>query len=112
MEPPPELTQPWVHSHEEDVGDEIVFRPKTFPFPPSRGRHGFELLPGGMLIAEGPGETDIPRSQPGWWEMKSPNRLMLHESNQSDRELEIVSVSADKLVVRIPVGGTTETVGG
>src|SRR5579863_10346997 len=94
----------WIHSHEEDAGDEIVFRPKTFPSPPSRGRHGFELLPEGRLIAEGPDQTDIPRSQAGWWEMKSPNRLILHEANQNDRELEIVSVSTGKLVVKKPVG--------
>ncbi|HHJ16932.1 MAG TPA: hypothetical protein ENJ80_09565 [Gammaproteobacteria bacterium] len=37
------LTGRWLHSHEEDSGDEMVFRPGSYDFPPSRGRMGYEF---------------------------------------------------------------------
>jgi len=38
----------WVHSHEEDSDEEMVFRPAAYEFPPSRGRRSFELKPDGI----------------------------------------------------------------
>jgi hypothetical protein len=47
----------WVHSHEEDSDEEMVFRPAAYEFPPSRGRRSFELKPDGILAEGGIGPT-------------------------------------------------------
>jgi hypothetical protein len=51
------LAQKWVHSHEEDTDDEMVFRPASYAFPRSRGRNSFELEAGGQLVTSGIGPT-------------------------------------------------------
>src|SRR5438034_663791 len=40
----------WLHSHEEDADAAKVYRPDDYPFPPARGRMGFELKPDGSLL--------------------------------------------------------------
>ena len=40
---PEQVAGRWVHSHEEDSGDELVFRPAGYAFPPSRGREALTL---------------------------------------------------------------------
>jgi hypothetical protein len=52
------LAQAWVHSHEEDTATTTVYRPAGFPFPPSRGRKGFHLQPGGTLTARNPDRAE------------------------------------------------------
>jgi hypothetical protein len=96
---PDELMRHWVHSHEEDSGDLRVYRPADHDFPPARGRRGFELRPGGELLLYGPGATDRPEATTGRWSVSGDGGVRL-----GDEELEIVSVSPDRLVVR-PSGG-------
>src|SRR3954470_5302976 len=48
----------WVHSHEEDKGGQMIFRPATYRFPPSRGRTSFQLNADGTLLRNRPGPTD------------------------------------------------------
>jgi hypothetical protein len=96
---PPELLRHWVHSHEEDSGDLRVYRPADHDFPPARGRRGFELLPGGEALLYGPGATDRPEATTGRWSLSDSGRVKL-----GGEELEIVSVSPDRLTVR-PSGG-------
>lgn len=52
------LRRCWVHSHEEDSDEEMVFRPAAYELPPSRGRRSFELKPDGILAEGGIGPTD------------------------------------------------------
>jgi hypothetical protein len=92
---PPELFQHWVHAHEEDSGDVQVYRPADHPLPPARGRRGFELKPDGELILYGPGPSDRPVATTGRWSSSGAGRVRL-----GDRELEIVSVSGDRLTAR------------
>jgi len=96
---PDELMRHWVHSHEEDSGDLRVYRPADHEFPPARGRRGFELRPGGEALLYGPGATDRPEAATGRWSASGAGRVKL-----GGEELEIVSVSPDRLVVR-PSGG-------
>jgi hypothetical protein len=96
---PDELMRHWVHSHEEDAGDVRVYRPADYDFPPARGRRGFELRPGGELVTYGPGATDRPEAATGRWSFSDSGRVKL-----GGEELEIVSVSPDRLEVR-PSGG-------
>ena len=60
----------WVHSHEEDSGDELVFRPAGYAFPPSRGREAIELHPDGSYAGSVPGPVDKPEATEGEWTLE------------------------------------------
>jgi hypothetical protein len=95
----------WIHSHEEDSGGTTVFRRAGFAFPPSRGREGFELLADGTLIEHGIGPTDQGDETRGRWSWDAAaHRLTLKytSTGRSEKELEVVSVDDDRLVVRSP----------
>lgn len=92
----------WVHSHEEDTEDEMVFRPATYEFPLSRGRISFDLLPGGIYVESSPGPVDLPVETRGHWALEG-NRLILEgEGDQPGYAWEIAAVEGDRLVVKEP----------
>ena len=92
------LTQAWAHSHEEDTPDSIVYRRADFPFPPSRGRKGFELKSDGTLLAKRPGPTDQTQHIAGNWKL-SGQELELHPAGAGAQVLCIQSVEPDRLIV-------------
>jgi hypothetical protein len=92
------LQQRWTHSHEEDTPGLMVFRPRGWAFPPSRGRRAFELGPDGAMLGSGPGPTDKVVSAEGRWRLRDDGVLEL-EQNGRRSELRVVEVAADKLVV-------------
>jgi len=96
------LAQTWIHSHEEDHGDQMVYRPRKFAFRPSRGRGGFELRPDGTMAEFGPGPTDQTVERPGSWEMQEDGCLALYTvgSRTPSRVMKIASLSPDKLVLQ------------
>jgi hypothetical protein len=94
------LTQPWVHSHEEDTDNEMVFRPASFNFPRSRGRSGFDLKPDGSLVESGPGPTDRRQQSQGTWKLDGDKLVFYGGSGQPGRVLQIVSAAKDRLVVK------------
>jgi hypothetical protein len=87
----------WLHSHEEDTDAELVYRPATYRFPPSRGRTGFELRPDGTMVESGIGPTDRRAESPGTWRL-SGNTLVLDRAAGS-RVLAIVDAAPDRLKV-------------
>jgi len=93
------LTGRWVHSHEEDTDEEMVFRSADsgYTFPPSRGREALELHPDGSYGGTVPGPVDKPEERSGEWALEEGNRLKL-----GDRELEITAAEGDVLKVRKP----------
>ena len=98
------LIRHWVHSHEEDSATEMVFRPASYKFPPSRGRTGFELRADGSMTEHGPGPTDAPVSVAGAWREEADGRLVFLRGGQTkpSRVLQVVRTQADRLVVRNP----------
>ncbi len=90
----------WVHSHEEDEGDTVVFRPATFAFPPSRGRHGFSLKSDGTAMLTGPDTTDRASSRSGSWHIDAADRLVIDGPGGSKSVFQIASATPDKLVVK------------
>ena len=94
------LSQRWLHSHEEDANDETVFRPADYRFPPSRGRAGFELKPGGGLVELGIGATDRPTESTGSWSLQGGDQLILQSRASGRRTMRIVSLAPDRLVVK------------
>jgi hypothetical protein len=95
------LGRRWVHVHEEDTDDEMVFRPADTPLPPARGRERFEFKPDGTFLEAAPGPTDAPEEREGSWKLEE-GKLVL-ESDQAPegmRVLEIASVDKNRLVVK------------
>ena len=95
------LQKRWIHSHEEDSDAEMVFRPASFKFPPSRGRAGFDLKPNNSFVDIGIAPTDGPQESKGTWKLRD-NHLDLFTSSPStpSRTLQIVSVDRNRLVVK------------
>lgn len=95
------LLNSWVHSHEEDTDEEMVFRPASFAFPPSRGRKAFELAPNGELRQSRPGPTDIPSPSVGSWILSGDDQPKLDLTAEgSTTTLRLTEVLPDKLVAR------------
>jgi hypothetical protein len=96
------LGQHWIHSHEEDTDSEMVFRPASFKFPPSRGRKAFDLRADGVLIETGIGPADRPQETQGTWKLNDANHLAFDSSSQSGpkRIFEIASVDKKRLVIK------------
>ena len=100
MSEPDRLARRWVHSHEEDTADEMVFRAADsgYAFPPSRGREALELHPDGSYGGTVPGPTDKPTPVEGEWTLEEDGSQL----RLGDRVLEIAGVEGDVLRVRRP----------
>ncbi len=97
------LQQQWVHSYEEDTETEVVFRPRVYRFPPSRGRKSFELKSDGTLVEMGIGPTDRRQESQGRWRLEAGNSIAFYEGEQPGapkRVLRVVSAAKDRLVVK------------
>jgi hypothetical protein len=97
-----QLQQRWVHAHEEDTDDEMVFRPADYDLPPSRGRLAFELRPDGTFAEAGLGPADVPEEASGTWELEDGERIVLGEgaSQGVPRVLPIASAEPRRLVIK------------
>ena len=89
-----DLCRHWMHSHEEDTDDQMVFRPASYRFPPARGRTGFDLKAGGSLVEHGIGPTDRRTQSEGRWKLDGMTLRI------GARAMTIVSLDRDRLVVR------------
>ena len=95
------LHQEWVHSHEEDQGDEMVFRPASYKFPPSRGRRSIDLRKDGTAGHARPGPNDRRQLSSGRWEIDGQALKLFPASGQKPTEVyRIASASRDRLVLR------------
>jgi hypothetical protein len=94
---PDALQGRWVHSHEEDTADEMVFRSADsgYAFPRSRGREALELRPDGSYAGVVPGPADKPEvSGEGEWRVEDGVLVL------GDRALQITSAEEGVLRVR------------
>ena len=92
----------WVHAHEEDTEDEMVFRPADSALPPARGRMGLDLREDGTFAEAGLGARDIPEEAVGSWVLEGQTITLSEGATQGvPREMEVVSAEKDKLVVRV-----------
>jgi hypothetical protein len=92
----------WVHSHEEDSEDEMVFRPATHQFPPSRGRTSFDLKPDGSYVERAPGPVDAPVESSGRWSLQRGRLVLAAGGEQPGHEWQVVASEPDRLAVRRP----------
>ncbi|MDQ3850760.1 MAG: hypothetical protein M3296_09140 [Actinomycetota bacterium] len=94
----------WLHAHEEDTEDEMVFRPASADLPPSRGRQSLELSPDGGYTEIRPGRDDRPERASGHWGIEADRWLVVErgEGDAQRRALRIVRADGDAIVVRKP----------
>lgn len=98
---PDQVCGHWVHAHEEDTGEEMVFRPAGTDLPPARGRLAFELREDGTYAEAGYGAADVPEEAAGRWTLEGDTITLSEGAAQGvPRELEVVTAEADRLVVR------------
>jgi hypothetical protein len=92
----------WYHSHEEDTEGRTVFRPESYPLPPSRGRRSFELHPDGRMINYGIGADDRPAVSQGSWRLGDGNALEFtpEGSDALSTVMQVDSLTPEKLVVK------------
>jgi hypothetical protein len=91
----------WVHVHEEDTDDEMVFRPADSDLPPSRGRVAFELRADGTFAETGLGAADVPEEASGSWTLEDDTITLSEGATQGvPREMKIVTADEGRLVIR------------
>jgi hypothetical protein len=97
---PESLQRRWVHSHEEDSDDEMVFRPAGWEFPPARGRQSFELRPDGTYLGSGPGPDDRPVESTGTWSLEGDRLVFEAPGDAPNQAWQVASVEGDRLTVK------------
>ena len=92
----------WTHSHEEDQGDVLVYRPShSYEFPPARGRETLEFGAAGELTERTPGPDDRTRDTPGRWTALGMNRYRLGSAGDSSAQvIEVIEHSQEVLKIR------------
>ena len=96
----------WVHAHEEDTEDEMVFRPADADLPPARGRMGFELREDGTFAEAGLGARDVPEEATGSWALEGETITLSEGAAQGvPREMEVVTADEERLVIRKRLDG-------
>ena len=90
----------WYHSHEEDAGDEMVFRPEGHPLPPARGRTSIDLRPDGTYVESAPGPVDVPVESSGTWSLEDDRLVLGGTDDQPGHDWRVTSATADRLTVR------------
>jgi hypothetical protein len=88
----------WVHSHEEDSGDRVVYRRPDFDFPPARGRDAFTLEPDGTALVGRPGPTDRGETAPGRWRLRGDTLTL--ETDSSLASFVIASFDGATLILQ------------
>jgi hypothetical protein len=88
----------WVHAHEEDTDQGMVFRPADHELPPSRGRLAIDLREDGSFVEGAPGPTDRPEETQGTWELGHDDVLVLRREGSS-REARVVGADPDRIVL-------------
>ena len=90
----------WVHAHEEDTENEMVFRPADIDLPPSRGRMAFDLRADGTYAETGLGATDVPEAAAGSWALKGDMITLSEGATQGvPREMQVVTADERRLVI-------------
>jgi hypothetical protein len=90
----------WMHSHEEDTSDSMIFRRKDYPLPPSRGRTGYNFNADGTVIKIAPGADDRTQEMTGKWTLEGNHLLKIQLPGSPVIMLDINSLDEDCLIVR------------
>jgi hypothetical protein len=95
------LVGQWMHSHEEDTPDAQVYRPADYPFPPARGRDGFEFRPDGELVYLGIARADGTEESTGRWTVEAPDRVRIEVQHERIEPFTLQVVSCDEETLKV-----------
>jgi hypothetical protein len=90
----------WVHSHEEDTSEEMVYRPSSYGFPPSRGRTSLDLRPDGTYVESSPGPVDVPVESEGTWSVEGGRLFLEGAADRPGQAWEVAAAERDRLTLR------------
>jgi len=97
---PPELYQRWYYSYEEDTGEEEVYRPAGYAFPPARAaRPSLVFQRDGTYVEYRAGPVDRAEPRPGRWEPAGGNKVRVNVGEKA-RTLDIVTHDETVLKIR------------
>ena len=95
------LCRHWVHSREEDTDTESVYRPASFPLPPSRGRSGLAFNADGTFKRIGIGSTDISHVTEGVWRLDRADADQVHvEVDGQSQRMKIADLKPERLTIK------------
>lgn len=99
--PPAELVGIWLHSHEEDSGSTMVFRPRHYAFRPARWRDAIEVQADGGCVWHGSSPDDRGQAMPGRWDDLGNGRAQITIPTAAGQPFQrrIQSWGPEKLVV-------------
>ena len=96
-----ELMGLWLHSREEDTDNRKHYRPKSFAFPVSRGRTGFEFKPDGKFVEIGIAPADGPEYIPGSWKESSGRMFIItfDDPQKPGYTIKVLELSQELLII-------------
>jgi hypothetical protein len=94
------LQNHWIQSFEDSTDKEMVFRPASYKFDPSRQpRTHLDLKPGGNLVfSDQFGPDDKLQKEQSTWKLDH-DVLILHDKGSNQKKHKILSIAPDKLVL-------------
>jgi hypothetical protein len=100
---PAELFKLWLHSREDrDTRSNVsVYRSSDYPFPPSRGRRGFEIKENGEFILHEIDRTDKPIRMVGKFTVEGTDTIKVYLENKNPLILRIVSIEDEGQILRV-----------
>lgn len=97
---PDALWQHWVHSFEDDAPGFRAFRPRSYAFPPARGREGFLLDRDGRYVEYAIARGDGNAEAAGTWKRVGKDTLQVKAAGHAAERLRILSVEDGLLKLR------------
>lgn len=92
------LIKSWKHSFEEDLPNEMVFRPLDYVFPRARGRQQLDFSEDGKAQQLDIGRDDVPAAMKGSWAVHGDKLTILFDDSHVQL-FDIRQVKEDKLVL-------------
>ncbi len=90
----------WLHAHEQDTDEHMVFVPAGTELPRSRGRQELKLDEGGKATEGGPGPTDRPEARAARWDLTDDDELIIRSPEGKEAwRARVVSADAGRLVL-------------
>lgn len=95
-----DLYQHWIHSYEDDntVQEYRTYRPSTYPFPPARGREGFEIKENGIFISHPIAPVDGNLTIKEKWTLNNDELIVTGKTITN--KYKIISLTKEKLVLK------------
>jgi len=94
------LNKKWVHAHEEDTQESLVFRPEEYPLGLSRGRDAIQFFEDGSVARTGIAPNDTLSFSGGSWTLlEDGETLTVSETHRHTTAVKVVSLDSDKLVI-------------